>query len=135
MRDILERHQVWIYLVGVVLGVAAATGVTGTERLQASINPALAFMLFVTFLQVPLAEIGKGFREMRFLAALLTTISNSADTADTECYTSCGLCRTGQWRCSAWIGTRFLAWDGEELRESSAGKSRPRSFIASCCFR
>ncbi|MDO8942012.1 MAG: hypothetical protein Q7U75_02455, partial [Desulfobacterales bacterium] len=35
-------------------------------------NPALAAMLFVTFLQVPLAELGRAFARGRFLAALLT---------------------------------------------------------------
>ncbi len=73
MRDLLERHQVWIYLCCVGLGALIATTVAGTERLQATINPALAFMLFVTFLQVPLAEIGRGFRETRFLGALLAS--------------------------------------------------------------
>lgn len=72
MRDTLERHQVWIYFGCFALGVLAALGVSGTEGLEALINPALALMLFVTFLQVPLADIGKGFRQTRFLAALLT---------------------------------------------------------------
>lgn len=35
------------------------------------INPALAFMLFVTFLQVPLAALGQALKEIRFLSALL----------------------------------------------------------------
>lgn len=71
MRDILERQQVWIYFAAV--GLAAITGITvsGTTALEGAINPALAFMLFVTFLQVPLPDIGRGFREMRFLCALL----------------------------------------------------------------
>ncbi len=71
MRDILERHQVFIYFACVILGVVAASIFKGTEHLEWTINPALALMLFVTFLQVPLADIGKGFRETRFLAALL----------------------------------------------------------------
>ncbi|OQM75633.1 arsenic resistance protein [Manganibacter manganicus] len=74
MRDILERQQVWIYFGCVALGAVIAFAVTGTEHLEGTINPALAFMLFVTFLQVPLAEIRSGFGETRFLAALL--ISN-----------------------------------------------------------
>lgn len=73
LRDIFERQQVWIYFGCVVLGALMAVLASGTERLEAAINPALAFMLFVTFLQVPLADIGKGFREARFLAALLAS--------------------------------------------------------------
>lgn len=36
-------------------------------------NRALALMLFVTLLQVPLAEIGSAFRHVRFLATLLVS--------------------------------------------------------------
>ena len=74
MRDILERQQVWIYFGCVALGAVVAFAVAGTEHLEGTINTALAFMLFVTFLQVPLAKIRSGFGETRFLAALL--ISN-----------------------------------------------------------
>ncbi|PZR00879.1 MAG: arsenic resistance protein [Cereibacter sphaeroides] len=73
MHGFLERHQVWIYFGCVALGVGVASVISGTEHLEVTINPALAFMLFVTFLQVPLAKIGKSLREMRFLAALLTS--------------------------------------------------------------
>lgn len=73
MRDILERQQVWIYFGCVAFGALVASTISGTEYLEQGINPALAFMLFVTFLQVPLAEIGQSFRKARFLAALLTS--------------------------------------------------------------
>lgn len=71
MREFLERHQVWIYFASVIIGAAFAWAVAGTEQLEAFVNPALALMLFVTFLQVPLRDIGKAFREVRFLTALL----------------------------------------------------------------
>ncbi|WP_220475308.1 arsenic resistance protein [Paracoccus onubensis] len=73
MRDRFEHYQVWFYFTCVAAGAAVASVVEGTEKLEATINPALAFMLFVTFLQVPLTELGRGFRERRFLAALLTS--------------------------------------------------------------
>ncbi len=73
MRDILERQQVWIFFASVALAALIGFAVPGTTALEGVINPALAFMLFVTFLQVPLSEIGRGFRETRFLGALLVS--------------------------------------------------------------
>lgn len=73
MRDFFERHQVWIYFVCIALAAAAASIIDGTEHLEPAINPALAFMLFVTFLQVPMKEIGRSFKEARFLGALLVS--------------------------------------------------------------
>lgn len=73
MRDLLERRQVWIYFSAVGLAALAGFFLPGTTGLAAAINPALAFMLFVTFLQVPLPDIGRGFRDMRFLGALLVS--------------------------------------------------------------
>ena len=55
MRDILERQQVWIYFAAVALAAILGFAVSGTGELEGAINPALAFMLFVTFLQVPVA--------------------------------------------------------------------------------
>lgn len=73
MAGLLERRQIWIYLGAVVLGFAVARLLPVTERWDASINPAIAFMLFVTFLQVPIPELWRGFRSGRFLAALLAS--------------------------------------------------------------
>jgi len=73
MREMLERHQVWAYFVSVGLGALAALIIPGTEQWEGAINPALALMLFVTFLQVPVSELGKAFREIRFLSALLAS--------------------------------------------------------------
>lgn len=73
LKENLELRQVWIYFGSVLAGGATAAILTGTDRLDALVNPALALMLFVTFLQVPLADIGKAFREVRFLSALLAS--------------------------------------------------------------
>lgn len=73
LRDRLEGGQVAIYFVAVALGATVALTVPGTSSWEAAINPALALMLFVTFLQVPLAELGRSFRQGRFLAALVVT--------------------------------------------------------------
>lgn len=71
LRDTLETQQVGIYFAAISAAVVAALGVPGTSVLEAGINPALALMLFVTFLQVPLPELGRAFARVRFLAALL----------------------------------------------------------------
>lgn len=72
-RDILERRQVSIYFTAVVAAALAAWWVPGASALEAAINPALALMLYVTFLQVPLADLGRAFAQGRFLAALLAS--------------------------------------------------------------
>lgn len=72
-REGLESNQVPVYFGSVALGVFAALSVSGTEVLEAAINPALAFMLYVTFLQVPVGEIGRAFSRFRFLGALLVS--------------------------------------------------------------
>ena len=73
IREILEKHQVGIYFGSVVVAALVALLVPGTTALESSVNPALAFMLFVTFLQVPLADLGRAFTRGRFLVALLFT--------------------------------------------------------------
>ncbi len=72
-RKHLEHHQVKIYFAAVVLAALVALAVPGASALEIGINPALALMLFVTFLQVPFAELGRAFANLRFLAALLVT--------------------------------------------------------------
>jgi len=71
LRKKLEHHQIALYFGAVAGGVLIALAVPGTEQWEGAINPALALMLFVTFLQVPLAELGQAFGRVRFLAALL----------------------------------------------------------------
>ena len=72
LRGLLETRQVAIYFGAVLLGALAGALIPGAEALEPAINPALAFMLFVTFLQVPLAALGQALRDLRFLAALLS---------------------------------------------------------------
>jgi ACR3 family arsenite efflux pump ArsB len=70
LRETLENRQIGIYFGFVVMAAIAAMLVPGTTALEASVNPALALMLFATFLQVPLADLGQAFSRGRFLAAL-----------------------------------------------------------------
>ena len=66
IREALENRQVGIYFVAVAAGAVIAAALPGTTFLEAWINPALAFMLFVTFLQVPLRELRQAFSKWRF---------------------------------------------------------------------
>lgn len=60
-----------IYFGAVAAAAALALTTSATTALDAAINPALAFMLFVTFLQVPLVDLGRAFTRWRFMAPLL----------------------------------------------------------------
>lgn len=68
----MEHHQVAVYLgtmaVGAVVGWAAPDAAPGLEH---AINPVLGALLYVTFLQVPAAELLRSLRDGRFLAATM----------------------------------------------------------------
>ncbi|WP_062213586.1 bile acid:sodium symporter [Streptomyces sp. NBRC 109706] len=68
----MERHQVAVYVgalaAGALVGLAAPDAGPGLEH---AINPVLAALLYVTFLQVPAAELVRSLRAGRFLAAAL----------------------------------------------------------------
>ncbi|MFZ7310484.1 arsenic resistance protein [Comamonas jiangduensis] len=73
LRDVLERWQAPIYLVTVVLAAVLAWQFDGMQALEVTINPALALMLYVTFLQVPWTALRAVWVQGRFLLALLVT--------------------------------------------------------------
>lgn len=73
LRDVLERWQAPIYLVTVVLAAVMAWQFDGMQALEVTINPALALMLYVTFLQVPWTALRAVWVQGRFLLALLVT--------------------------------------------------------------
>ncbi|UED87873.1 bile acid:sodium symporter [Streptomyces profundus] len=68
----MERHQVAVYVgalaAGALVGLAAPGAGPGLEH---AINPVLGALLYVTFLQVPAAELVRSLRASRFLAAAL----------------------------------------------------------------
>lgn len=68
-----EKNQAAVYVLAIGLGSVAGMTLSGTAALRSTISPAIAVMLFATFLQVPLTELGRAFRNIRFLGALLTT--------------------------------------------------------------
>lgn len=67
-----DAHQVPLYLVAIAVGTLFGLTVPATApSLERSINPVLALLLFATFLAVPLVEIGRGLRDVRFIGTVL----------------------------------------------------------------
>lgn len=71
LKDWLENSQIMLYFIVIALAVITAFLLPNTTALDIAINPALAMMLFVTFLQVPLKALHHAFKQGRFLFALL----------------------------------------------------------------
>lgn len=71
LRSTLETRQVAIYFAAVLLGGMLAWRWPVAAGMAPAIEPLLAFMLFVTFLQVPLTELRHTASNGRFLGALL----------------------------------------------------------------
>lgn len=73
MRAALERLQIWIYAGSMVAGIAGAFATSAALYLEYALTPALALMLFATFMQMPITGMGRLFREKRFVCALLAS--------------------------------------------------------------
>lgn len=72
MLDRLERHQVPLYLAAMVLGAGLGLALPRTAAgLEPLITPALALLLWSTFLAIPLTRLSEGLRDRRFLGLLL----------------------------------------------------------------
>lgn len=71
VREALERNQIAIYFLAVVAAAVVAFLWPASVALEPYINPALALILFVTFLQVPLARLARAFTDTRFLSAMM----------------------------------------------------------------
>ncbi|MGJ9373568.1 arsenic resistance protein [Nesterenkonia sp. CF4.4] len=71
-RETLERHQVWLYLGAVSMGLALGSLTPGLgSTADALLWPVLALLLYATFTQVPMAALPTAFTEGRFMAAAL----------------------------------------------------------------
>ncbi|MBU1816016.1 MAG: arsenic resistance protein [Gammaproteobacteria bacterium] len=71
-RLALERHQVWIYLLAIALGLGVGSlWPTAAPALEALLWPTLVLLLFATFMQVPLLQWGQALRDRRFAAAVV----------------------------------------------------------------
>lgn len=67
-----DRQQIVLYLAAIAAG--AAIGLAAPQlapTLEHSIEPVLMLLLFATFLGVPLIEVGRAFRDVRFLGTVL----------------------------------------------------------------
>ncbi|BET81516.1 Arsenical-resistance protein ACR3 [Edwardsiella anguillarum] len=74
MRDWLEQRQITLYFSVILLAALLAYSVPAAgERLSAAMTPALALMLYATFLQMPLAELRRALHHPRFLLPLFLT--------------------------------------------------------------
>lgn len=69
-RTLLENNQIKIYFASIFFGMISGLTFNNTMIFENLINPALALMLFATFLQVPLIEIGRSFKNLNFIFAL-----------------------------------------------------------------
>ncbi|PRZ14216.1 bile acid:sodium symporter [Nesterenkonia sandarakina] len=71
-RETLERHQVWVYLGAVAVGLISGSLLPGlSDTADALLWPVLALLLYATFTQVPMASVPAAFTEGRFIAAAL----------------------------------------------------------------
>ncbi|MGJ7906864.1 arsenic resistance protein [Actinopolyspora sp. H202] len=68
----LERHQIPIYLGGLLLGAGMGLALPESAFVwEHAIYPVLGTLLYATFLQVPFTRLTRAFRDGRFLAATL----------------------------------------------------------------
>lgn len=71
LRSTLESHQIAIYFAAVITAALLAWQWPAAAAVEPAIEPLLGFMLFVTFLQVPLTALRRAWSNLRFLVALL----------------------------------------------------------------
>ncbi|WP_231187534.1 arsenic resistance protein [Haladaptatus sp. DYF46] len=68
----IQHNQVGLYAVAVLLAIGVGLGLPSTSSvLELLINPVLAVLLYVTFLEIPFIQIRRAFRNGRFMVAAL----------------------------------------------------------------
>ncbi len=68
----LERHQVWFYLIAIVVGMAVGwMSPEKTQSWELLLWPVLGVLLYTTFTQVPLTHVSSALGDRSFLSALL----------------------------------------------------------------
>jgi ACR3 family arsenite transporter len=72
LKDWFQRHQVGVYAVAVVLAIGFGEGRPDLAPFfEQFINPVLAVLLYVTFLEIPFIRLRRAFTNARFMAAAL----------------------------------------------------------------
>lgn len=68
----LQRHQVGVYAVAVLLAIGVGLGQSATASLfEQLINPVLAVLLYATFLEIPFVRLRRAFTNRQFMIAAL----------------------------------------------------------------
>ena len=71
-KERLQRRQVSVYAVTVALAIGVGAGrPESASIIERLINPVLAVLLYVTFLEIPFVRLRRAFRNGRFMAAAL----------------------------------------------------------------
>lgn len=71
-KEWIQHNQVVVYAIAVVFAIGSGLGVPGVSSvLQRSINPVLAVLLYITFLEVPFVRIRRAFSNVRFMVSAL----------------------------------------------------------------
>lgn len=71
-KEWIQRNQVGVYAIAVLLAVGIGLGRPRLASVfEQLINPVLAVLLYVTFLEIPFVRIRRAFRNGRFMAAAL----------------------------------------------------------------
>lgn len=74
-RETLEKHQVFIYIAVIILGLAVGLRFPEQSKfLELALWPLLGMLLYSTFTQVPLAHLREAFSDSRFM--LVAVIGN-----------------------------------------------------------
>jgi len=71
IKDWMENYQIVIYFLVVIFATIVTFLLPNTPYFEYMITPALALMLFVTFLQVPILELKQAFKRVDFISALI----------------------------------------------------------------
>ena len=67
-----DSHQVALYLLAIAVGGIIGLVTPGVAPvLETATNPVLALLLFATFLGVPIIELGRAFRDWKFLSTVV----------------------------------------------------------------
>lgn len=71
-RDQLERNQIPLYFIAVVLACAVSLLAPGVaQALEMLVTPAIAVLMYAMFLQIPFLDLRAGLGNRRFMGALL----------------------------------------------------------------